>query len=172
MTETFIVKWNGHEQRVELGVWYPGKNTPPPERKPKPIKGLRVKTAPPLKHPVPEKVTLCSQYGYHSGCIVPGCYEPTRSHHIVPKRHGGSDGISNRMAICERHEYHVHLAGRVARMMQHGVMTAWTANSLKKLPNYHEAWLDGMTIGKGKPYMYPYDVDRAVEKKFKEKEAA
>lgn len=60
----------------------------------------------------------CRQYGYASGCIVPGCDGNTRLHHFVPRRLGGTDAISNLISICARHEFGLHQAGYMARVQE------------------------------------------------------
>ncbi len=60
----------------------------------------------------------CAQYRYVSGCIVPGCINRVRLHHIVPRRAGGTDALSNLMPICAHHESKLHFAGHVARLQE------------------------------------------------------
>lgn len=60
----------------------------------------------------------CRQYGYESGCIVPGCEGSTMLHHLVPRRLGGTDAISNLISICHRHEFGLHKAGHLARVQE------------------------------------------------------
>lgn len=61
---------------------------------------------------------MCVQYGYAKGCIVPGCDRDTKLHHIVPRRAGGTDAITNLVCICHTHEYKVHKAGHWARVQE------------------------------------------------------
>lgn len=58
---------------------------------------------------------VCKQYGYASGCIVPGCKAKPRLHHFIPRREGGTNAIENRIAICHGHEVPLHKAGAYAR---------------------------------------------------------
>jgi len=52
---------------------------------------------------------ICKQYGMLSPqCIVPGCHEPIRMHHILPKAKGGTNRIENLMPMCIRHERNIH----------------------------------------------------------------
>lgn len=53
---------------------------------------------------------VAKQYGYKSGCIVPGCNLPARIHHIVPRRLGGTNALENLMPICYKHEAAIHAA--------------------------------------------------------------
>ncbi len=62
----------------------------------------------------------CEQYGYAGGCIVPGCQNGPVLHHFVPRRIGGSDGLSNLIPICKQHEVPLHRAGRYARLREGG----------------------------------------------------
>jgi len=54
----------------------------------------------------------CRQYGYESGCIVPGCDRPFILHHFVRKSKGGSDAVKNLIPICKFHEDPMHHATR------------------------------------------------------------
>lgn len=57
----------------------------------------------------PQKVSrVAKQYGYSSGCIVPGCKLPARIHHIVARRNGGTNELTNLMPMCYDHESRVH----------------------------------------------------------------
>lgn len=64
------------------------------------------------------EAAACTQYRYVSGCIVPGCIGRVRLHHIVPRRAGGTDAISNLLCICAHHESKLHFAGHVARLQE------------------------------------------------------